>query len=231
MKNSKIIKIISFLTSSLLMLFLLSGCFLFEPSDESSKVDVDSGFIPSEEEVLPEDEKIIENEEVVEIATIAEEEDEVIESDENEEKDVVENLELTTISIKVYYIDEQAQYLIGEGREISGRTKEEFIVSAFGELLKEPQSENIYNLIPKGTKIIEAEYVDNYAILNLSKEFIDNKVEDGLVDLLLLNCISATITEIPDVKGVLFEVEDKKINIYGTIDVSIPVKRNNELLK
>ena len=137
----------------------------------------------------------------------------------------------TNLTINVYYVDEQAEHLVGEERVITGSCKEDFIVDAFNEELKSPSQTNLYNPIPKGTKIITAKYEDGYAILNLSEEFIENKGDDGLLDFLIVNCIAATITEIPDIKGVLFEINGKRINIYGSLDVEIPVKRNEDLIK
>jgi spore germination protein GerM len=137
----------------------------------------------------------------------------------------------TNLTINVYYVDEQAEYLVGEERVITGSGKEDFIVAAFSEELKSSSQTNLYNLIPKGTKIISAKYEDGYAILNLSKEFVESKGDDGLLDFLIVNCIAATITEIPDIKGVLFEINGKKIDVYGSMDVGIPAKRNEDLIK
>ena len=137
----------------------------------------------------------------------------------------------TDIKIKVYYVDDQAQYLVGEERTIRGIYKEDFINAAFNELRKKPSADNIYNLLPEGTKILSAEYIDGYAYLNLSKEFIANKSEDSIVDYLVINCIADTITEISDIDGVIFEVELEKLNVYGSLDIKSPVKRNEDIIK
>jgi germination protein M len=137
----------------------------------------------------------------------------------------------TDLKIKVYYVDDQAQYLVGEDRTIKGIYKEDFINAAFNELKKKPSSSNIYNLMPEGTKILSAEYIDGYAYLNLSKEFITNKIEDSIVDFLVINCIADTITEISDINGVIFEVELEKLDVYGSLDIKSPVKRNEDIIK
>jgi spore germination protein GerM len=135
------------------------------------------------------------------------------------------------IIVDVYFIDEQAQYIVGESREISGRNEEELAADAFDELISGPKNQNLYNLIPEGTEIINTEYIDNYIFLNLSSEFVDKRTDDGLVDYLVINCIAATMTEIPGVRGVLFKVDWEKIDVYGTLDVKNPVTRNEELIK
>jgi len=230
MKNSKVISRLFLVLSFLIILFLLSGCFLFETTKEPSQAE-ESISLSSEVEEVASDENEPEVGNTEETAPAEEEDGEAISEGAIESTEDINKLNVSTITIKVYYVDEQAQYLIGEEREISGKTKEELVVAAFGELLKGPQSENIYKLIPEGTKIIGAECVDNYVVLNLSKEFIENRVKDGLADFLVLNCISATLTEIPDIRGVLFEIEGERINVYGTLDVSTPVKRNEDLLE
>jgi len=214
------IKIFTAFSIFLTMLFILQGCSLFKTAE---KKDV--------EVVSTSDNLVDESQE--DSSIVAEEKDEMTEDEtsENEETTKNESQKITGFNIRVYYVDEQAEYLVGENREITGITKEDFIISAFNELLKNPKQINIYNIIPVGTKILGARYEDGYAFLNLSREFIDNKGDDGLIDYLIVNCIVMTITEIPDVIGILLEIEGNKIDIYGSLDVRFPVKRNEELIK
>ncbi|MCD4669772.1 MAG: GerMN domain-containing protein [Actinomycetia bacterium] len=159
-------------------------------------------------------------------------EEETIESEEQDEQNEdLEEPEEYSISINIYYVDEQAQFLIGEERLIIGTYKEDFIEKAFKELSKEPTTENIFNIIPLGTEIINLEFVDNIAFLNLTSDFVDNKWEDGLIDVLVINCIAATITEIPDVEAILIKIENKKLDKYGSLDISIPIRKNTDLIK
>lgn len=137
----------------------------------------------------------------------------------------------TSLNIKVYYVDEQAQFLVGEERKVEGKYKEDFILAAFNELLKGPESKEIYNLLPIGTKILSVEFLDNYAFLNLSEEFVDNKAQDSLVDYLVISSIANTITEIPGVEGVLFKVEMENLSVYGELDLNNPWMRNEKLIK
>ncbi|MCL4385348.1 MAG: GerMN domain-containing protein [Cyanobacteria bacterium] len=142
-----------------------------------------------------------------------------------------EELTITSIDINVYYVDGQAEYLIGEKRTIEGTVKEDFIINAFNELLKPPSNSSIYNIMPFGTKILGAIYIEDNAILDLSREFVDNKGQDGLMDLLIINCIAATITEIPGVNAVIINVEGKKLNTYGSMDIKNPIERDSKLIK
>jgi len=136
-----------------------------------------------------------------------------------------------TLDINVYYVDEQAEYIIGELRTISGIYKVDFIEAAFNELLKQPETENTFNIIPLGTEILSSEFIDNIAFLNLNSDFLDNKWEDGLIDVLVISCIASTITEIPEVEGVLFNIEGERLDKYGSLDISNPVGKNPDLIK
>ena len=136
-----------------------------------------------------------------------------------------------TLDINVYYVDEQAEYIIGELRTISGIYKVDFIEAAFNELLKQPETENTFNIIPLGTEILSSEFIDNIAFLNLNSDFLDNKWEDGLIDVLVISCIASTITEIPEVEGILFNIEGKRLDKYGSLDISNPVGKNPDLIK
>jgi len=216
------------LTISLMCIsiLVLSGCFLFgsKTGDNFNGKDVDTD-THTEQQSAESDAGNIEEDKANDLEEITEEE--LTENGENS----YENLVATNISINVYYVDEQAQYLVGESRNISGIYKEDFIISAFNELIKDPVQKNIYNVIPEGTKIIGAEYKDNYATLNLSQEFIRSESSNGLLDVLIVNCIAATITEIPDVDGVLFKINGENISMYGSLDVSNPIGKNYKLIK
>ncbi len=150
--------------------------------------------------------------------------EEVTEEKELEQvEEEIQTPEEYSIDINVYYIDEQAEFIVGEQRIITGIYTTDFIEAAFNELLKEPTTENIFSIIPMGTEILSSEFVDKIAFLNLNSDFVDNKWENGLIDNLVINSIASTMLEIPEVDGVLFNVDGDKLNNYGSLDISNPV--------
>jgi len=215
------LKIIPIVSIVFVIFMVISGCSFFRNSTEAVQ----------EEEIAVSDETN-QQEDQSKSEKIDEVKEEALEGQPSstEKAEDIESKE-TDITINVYYVDEQAEYLVGEERVITGSCKENFIVAAFNEALKSSSQTNLYNLIPTGTKIISAKYEDGYAILNLSEEFVENKEDDGLMDLLIVNCIAATITEIPNIEGVLFEINGRKIDVYGSLDIGIPIKRNGDLIK
>jgi hypothetical protein len=60
---------------------------------------------------------------------------------------------------------------------------------------------------------------------------VENKWEDGLIDVLVISCIASTITEIPEIEGVLFNIDSEKLDKYGSLDISNPVRKNSDLIK
>jgi spore germination protein GerM len=206
--------------SILLLLFLISGC-------ETIGLPFGGQTAVENQEVTS-----VETELIEEVPQTTEDiEEDSLDKDVTEEAEQQEEPVESSLTINVYYVDEQAEFLVGEERTITGTYKEDFIEAAFLELLKEPAQDNLYNMIPFGTELISLEYVDGYTFLNLTEEFVENKWEDGLTDILVVNCIAATMTEIPDVNGVVFKVDREKLEKYGSLDVSFPVRRNEELLK
>ncbi|MBD3184990.1 hypothetical protein GF312_22090 [Candidatus Poribacteria bacterium] len=189
----------------------------------------DSSAIP-EEEVTSVETENTEEPSSEENDTVQEEEPGEVSTDPVDEEEAQEPEE-HSIEINVYYVDEQAEYIIGETRTITGAYKVDFIEVAFNELLKQPETQNIFNIIPLGTEILSSEFIDNIAFINLSSDFVDNKWEDGLTDVLVISCIASTITEIPEVEGVLFNIEGERLDKYGSLDISNPVGKNPDLIK
>jgi spore germination protein GerM len=214
----------------LLVFFIASIGFSCELLDGT--LDTSSTSTSPETEVVPSDDNAAETQEEVETPG---EENTGPEQKETEEEVILSEEEYEELSeqillINVYYVDAQAEFLVAEEREVQGTYKEDFIIEAFKELLKDPGSDDNYNLIPDGTSIISAVYIDGNAILNLSQDFLANKGPDGAVDRLVINCIASTMTEIPDIEGVLFNIEGKKLDLYGSMDVKKPILRDESII-
>ncbi len=195
----------------LIFLAVFTGCDMLAPEADLNKIDIadaseTKGIAPVEDTAAKEE------------ITVAEEV--------NEEEPLVER----EITIHAYYSDEMAESVVGEPRVIIGTVQTDFILAAFKEIIKDPASTDLYNLMPQGTQIISAEDRDGVALINLSKEFVDNKGSQ-LADTILLACIVNTLTELEGVDGVLFEIEGEKLSVYGNHDLSTPIRRNYSMIK
>ncbi len=110
-----------------IILLLFAGCSLFQRSQDIGEIQEESGNDSLESEVPSQEEEEIQEEieeEKIDEETVQEEQGQI--EVETEEKEALENeTQEKFLSINVYYIDEQAQYIVGEAREISGRNEEE----------------------------------------------------------------------------------------------------------
>jgi germination protein M len=132
------------------------------------------------------------------------------------------------LTIKVYYADEQGEYLVGESRKISSENKYE---EALYELMKLPVNSSLNRVIPDTTVINSVEVKDGVASVDLSANFVDDRTVSDTTDILLIYSIVNTLTEFQEVDSVIFYIDGGKLNILGMLDISSPVYRKNDLIK
>lgn len=116
--------------------------------------------------------------------------------------------------------------LVGEKRTILAGDVITAVSNAMNELLKGPTRSYHFPVIPAGTKILGVEVYENVAKIDLSQEFLENSLDTRILDEYIIYSIVNTLTEIPEIDGVIFYIDGKRINVYGNIDLSIPIIRN-----
>jgi len=121
--------------------------------------------------------------------------------------------------------------LVSEKRTIIAGSPDIAVKNAVQELLKGPRESYHFPLIPAGTKLIGVETYENIAKIDLSQEFLDNKLDTGILDEYIIYSIVNTLTEIRGIDGVIFYMEGIKIEMYGNVDLSVPAIRNKEYIK
>jgi len=145
--------------------------------------------------------------------------------EEAEDEDEVKNGE---IAINVYYLDSMGEYLVGEARTVSSENK---YVDALYELMKLPIDSSLYRLVPDSTKINSIVVENGLAKVDLSKEFIEDKITSDTEDNLLIYSIVNTLTEFPEVNSVSFYIDGEKLDTLGQLDISEPIFRRSDLIK
>jgi len=137
----------------------------------------------------------------------------------------------TRITINIYFASTGEEKILAlEEREIVAGSPGNALNSAMNELLKGPSKSYHFPVIPAGTKLLRAKAYEGVAEIDLSKEFLENSLDSRILDEYIIYSIVNTATEIPDINGVIFFIEGKRIKMYGRIDLSIPIIRNAELL-
>ena len=132
------------------------------------------------------------------------------------------------LTIYVYYSDAMGEYLVGEARVVSSENK---YVNALNELMKLPVDSSLYRLVPESTKINSIIVEDGLAKVDLSQDFVNDKVTSDTEDNLLVYSIVNTLTEFPEVNSVSFYIDGEKLDTLGMLDISGYHYRRSDLIK
>ena len=104
------------------------------------------------------------------------------------------------------------------------------VTNAVKELIGGPLKSYHFPVIPPGTKLLSVDIYENFAKINFSQDFLQNSLESGILDEYVIYTIVNTVTEIPEIEGVIFLIEGIRIKLYGKVDLSIPAIRNEKYL-
>ncbi len=137
----------------------------------------------------------------------------------------------SSIEINFYFsgVGEEKK-LVSEKRTINAGSPGIAVQNAVKELLKGPVKSYHFPVIPAGTELIGVEAIDNIAKVDLSREFLENSLDTRILDEYIIYSMVNTLTEIPEIEGVIFYIDGVRIKVYGNIDLSIPAIRNKELI-
>jgi spore germination protein GerM len=135
------------------------------------------------------------------------------------------------LKIKVYFagIGQQQEFVFEERTVFAGDPKIA-VTNAVKELINGPSKSYHFPVIPPGTKLLGVDIFENFAKINFSQDFLQNSLESGILDEYVIYTIVNTVTEIPGIEGVIFLIEGMRIKLYGQVDLSIPVIRNEKYL-
>lgn len=121
--------------------------------------------------------------------------------------------------------------LVSEKRTINAGSPDIAVQNAITELLKGPLKPHYFPVIPAGTELLGAEVSENIAKIDFSQEFLENSLDTRILDEYIIYSIVNTLTEIPEIEGVVFYIEGVRIRMYGNVDLSIPSIRNNDFIE
>jgi len=144
------------------------------------------------------------------------------------------------MSLFAVYNDTEA-YLVKETRVIS--VSKDLYKSVLEELIKGPESSELYPTIPSNVKVNSVKISDGTAIVDFSKEIITNFQEiphSSTTEVLAIFSIVNTLTEFEEIKKVKITIEGKNSgeidglyieDFWGHVGIYEEFSRNEEIIK
>ena len=137
-----------------------------------------------------------------------------------------------TLSIEVYYPDDNGMKLVPVKREIEVNPYKDKYTAAVEMQMRAPKEKNLTDVFPQGVKLLSVKVEGETAIVDfdgrLSKGFVGGSTGEEM----LVGSVVNTLTNYPEIKEVRFMLDGKPIEtIAGHMDLSRPVKRMDGLLK
>ena len=138
----------------------------------------------------------------------------------------------TTLNIEVYYPDDNGMKLVPVKREIEVNPYKDKYTAAVEMQMRAPKEKNLSDVFPQGVKLLGVKVEGGTATVDfdgrLSKGFVGGSTGEEM----LVGSVVNTLTNYPEVKEVRFMLDGKPIEtIAGHMDLSMPVKRMDNLLK
>ncbi len=156
---------------------------------------------------------------------------------------LIVSLSSCTRSVNLYFAStsETESYLEKETREIS--VSEEFYKSVLEELIRGPESSELYPTLPSNVKVNSVDISSSTATVDLSKEIITNFEEiphSSTTEVLAIFSIVNTLTEFEEIEKVKIIVEGRDSgeidglyleDFWGHVGIYDEFTRNEDIIK
>lgn len=134
-----------------------------------------------------------------------------------------------TMEVVVYFANPDFTALVGEKRRIV--KDERYLERILEELLKGPESKDLFNAIPKGTRLNAVFVEGNTAYVDLSSEMAKNQSGGTSQEFLSVYAIVDTLTAFPGIEQVKILIDGKETQtLCGHIDISEPLRRDERII-
>ncbi len=144
----------------------------------------------------------------------------------------------TTITEKItlYFSDDQAMYLMPESRDIKIQQdlKTDTLIAEgiINQLIIGPTDSKLKATLPKETKLISLKITDQIAYVDFSEEIKSKHPGGSSGELMTLNSIVNSLTELPGIKKAQILINGKKVEtLAGHADLSQPLVRDESIIK
>jgi germination protein M len=134
------------------------------------------------------------------------------------------------MTVTLYFSDSQAEYLVGEKRDVTVNEGEKPEAAVIRELLKGPQTDDLWDAIPEGTKLLSVNTKDGLCTVDFSGEFVDNSPGGTASERMAVYSVVNSLTSLEGVKKVQFLINGKKREIYTHMIFDKPIARDNDII-
>lgn len=135
-----------------------------------------------------------------------------------------------SMTVTLYFSDNEAMYLVGEKRDVTVNEGDKPEAAVFRELIKGPQTDDLWDAIPEGTKLLSVNTKNELCTIDLSKEFVDNSPGGTTSEMMAVYSVVNSLTSLEGVKKVQFLIDGKKREIYTHMIFDKPIPRNNDVI-
>ncbi|MHB1419552.1 MAG: GerMN domain-containing protein [Bacillota bacterium] len=136
-----------------------------------------------------------------------------------------------TKDVVLYFSDPSGEGLVAEHRTIA--MVEGIARETVEELIKGPgEGSSLLPTVPQGTALLDINVKqDGVAVVDFSKELVDNHFGGSSGEALTVYSIVDTLTQFPTVQKVQFLVDGKYVkSISGNLDISAAMARNDDII-
>ncbi len=134
-----------------------------------------------------------------------------------------------TMDVIVYFANPDFTALVGEKRRIV--KDERWMERILEELLEGPESKDLFNAIPSGTRLNAVFVEGNTAYVDLSSEMAKNQAGGTSQEFLSVYAIVDTLTAFPGIEQVKILIDGKETpTLCGHIDISEPLRRDERII-
>lgn len=134
-------------------------------------------------------------------------------------------------TVTVYFSDSKAELVAPEKRVVEVKQGDSIEKVIFNEMKKGPKTNELDPVIPEGTKLLSVKTENGVCTLNLSEEFISNHIGGSTGELMTINSIVSSLTELPDISKVQFLIEGKVREVFIHSALDTPIERDESIIK
>ena len=129
-------------------------------------------------------------------------------------------------TVKLYFSNKNSSELIIEERDLQVNPNQPLAKYIVEQLIVGPKNTELLSTVPSETKIRDVKIKDGVCYVDLSTEFVTKHVGGSLGELMTIQSIVDSLTEIPEIKKVQFLIEgEKQQEFKGHVDFSHPFER------